>query len=345
MRARIALVSSAPREFSAHIERAKQCVRQLLECGASDAKIESRITWFDAIRDTTTRQYGSALAKCRAMTVSKQSNHDDVIKCRLRVAQTLMTLARLKEATTELDGIEEAIEAADSPKPGQHTHHRAMLVRHRSTVATVRLLLWGHAPSSSDVRVRQVLYEEGKRNAEQCFSLNDSLKMYQDRRARPDETGMGIARLKAAQAAYADAHYGAAVKFAEEAIRYVAPYANSRWWRICCHDVLARALAKSREFDSAETELAKAEQIWADSTKEDELRWCELLCTRGIIEQERGKLVAAVDLFRKSLKFESDAICTRAYHMHHLLGALTLSGAYQEAGQLLMESGTIGVDW
>lgn len=156
--------------------------------------------------------------------------------------------------------------------------------------------------------------------------------------------------LKKAQALYAAKQYRQVFEPAEEAVGILAGYPNSRWWRMCCHDILARASAMLDDLNKAQEHLTKAEKIFNISNKDDRIRMCELLRTNGLIklkeENERSEAILLLQqslLFRNKYKLKSP--CVEWVHRIDLAKAQLEMGELSAARRTLADADRVRIDW
>lgn len=168
-------------------------------------------------------------------------NMNPRLKSLERIIQTCLSLGKFKDAESYLSTLHRILGKLEQSKRRwpRIGHHWAMYHRHRSTLLIVQILLYDRRPKNFRLTKDELLQQAlGESAVARKYSLDAGYS--HSRFTLHDMSGVGIAALKKAQALYAAKQYEQVLEPAEEAIGILAGYPNSRWWRMCCHDILAR---------------------------------------------------------------------------------------------------------
>jgi predicted Zn-dependent protease len=86
-------------------------------------------------------------------------------------------------------------------------------------------------------------------------------------------------------------------------------------------DFRAKALAMLNQFDEADITIREAENIWQASAREDQVRYCELQFTRGLILMRKNEFSAGIRYLENSVAFNTPNPCVKALHYRRLAAA------------------------
>jgi tetratricopeptide (TPR) repeat protein/NAD-dependent SIR2 family protein deacetylase len=291
--ARIARVRSLLSDYRAHLQEADEAFRSLgsKQRGAkrsAQLKFEAGILW------SMERDYKEAVGSFRKArnAASRAEEFETEGKAVARLAQASMSRGLYRSASHYLESLGKMLD---------HTpieHEKAVLERHKATLSALRAQAMERAGfPKSDIEAE---LNAGHRAATECYKISKEKLPPSN---RPDESGMGIAELKMAQLEWYARKYEVALVHIPEAIGLLSGYPNSRWWRMCCHDVAARCHALLHHPQKARKNLQMAWEIFQDSCKTDIVRECELRRTEGLIAIEGGSVEEAIKWLESSLDF------------------------------------------
>lgn len=343
MRARIDRIKSIPKSYKQHLKEADIAIKEMMKNDIDCARKQNELRFEKGILLTMQRKY------CEALTVfNKDFQETHNLKSLERIIQTSMSLGNLRAAADKLKMLDRKLSQIEQKNASERIHDRAMYHRHQSTLCTLRLMLYDFKPPGT-IKEKTSLFSQAKEESEKCSYFSTHTGPSQCRHTIQDESGLGIACLKKAQALYALMQFEDSKNAALEGAGILAGYPNSRWWRMCCHDLVARCSALLREFKLAEEHLGYARAAFDDSGKDDYVRDCELKRTEGIIMLQRGKVDKAIELLRQSLDFKTKyhciSRCIEVFHLLDLSNALIANGQIKEAGKILARARKVSIIW
>jgi tetratricopeptide (TPR) repeat protein len=344
LQARLDRVKSIPSDFEKHLSVAEKALQEVAVGGEQCDKEQADLRFEKGILLTMQRKYPEALK-----TFQEEYSLQMDLKSLERIIQTLLSLGKLREAEQYLAELTSKLEYKERTHgPHEVAHDHSMACRHRSTLATLRLLLYDYRPRDSEV-TREALLDEAVEAAKSCRQYSEDPGPSISRHTVSDKTGLGIAELKLGQAYYAAQQYSFSSDCATKGAGLLAGFPNSRWWRMSCHDLAARSLAMLNEVPSAKRQLNLAISAFEDSGKDDIVRECELIRTQGILSLADGKPRAAIELFQKSLDFKTIHHRTSPYievaHLSDLAQAQLALGELRQVMTTLRRALKVRIDW
>ena len=342
-RADLAIVQSDNREQRAQLDLAETALRRLQEFGQDISTERDELNWYHGIISAARHDYESATMNFMKVAGSHGVALRRQYDARLRQAQTAISIGNLSGAAKTLEYVENDLERSQLDE-ADRLHSITVASIHRSTLAAVRLQLFARKPADESV-TQDALLAEALRRAEETQRLSEELERPEERRGRPDKTGIGLAHLQRAQAYFAVGKFKPAHDAARIAIGVLAAHANNRWWLMTCHNVAARSLARLNQFNEAETQLAFAQKIWNDSCQNDPLRNCELKFTEGLIALEQRRFQDAVRLLGQSQSFEVFSPCVMALHLDFFSQALARNQEPARALEALKSYFDVPIKW
>jgi len=330
VRMKINLIRSLPKKFESELQRAKNLLIEIKKRKLQFQDIETefkKLDYNEGIMYTLRRNYHEALKKFNQVAVKLnelKSKFD--YKIHLRIVQTYLSLGELRKAETRLIRLDKLLRDFSCPT-SEKIHHFSMINRHYATLNIIRLQ-------------QMRLNHDSKYNTEKVFRLalefSDACIHFSTKLL--DYTGIGIGLLKKGQAYYANEQYAEVCDYVLKAINEFASFPNNRWWIIVCHDFIAKSKAYLKNIEEAQNHLKLARTIWADSSKEDNLRKCELDFTEGLIHYQKGELNRAFALFMESINFNRDeSPCIYKTHLHRLIDVAAKLGMYEKVKSLIDE--------
>lgn len=351
-KARIGRVRATPKEYEQHLKEAQKSIIAMKRKKQPCRKEEEDILFEKGILLTMKRKYSEALKVfLNCFETFPKKKPDNRLKSLERIIQTCLSLGKLKDAKTYLKTLHRNLNRLGCAKHRlpRIGHHWAMYHRHSSTLLILQLLLYDRRPRNFRITKDKLLHQalaESSSTHERSMDAGYSHSRFM----LHDMSGVGIAALKKAQALYAAKLYRQACEPAKKAIGILAGYPNSRWWRMCCHDVLARSLAMLGDLDKAQEHLIKAEKIFNISSQDDRIRMCELLRTKGLIKlQKENEKSEAISLLQQSLQFRGKyklkSPCVEWVHRIDLAKAQLEMADLSAARKTLALATTIKIDW
>jgi hypothetical protein len=291
--ARIARVRSLLADYRRHLQAAEEAFRRLSR-RQRGARRSAQLKFEAGILCSMERDYRKAVESFRRARYTAVRARDDetTMKAVARLAQACMSRGLYRTAARYLKSLEEMLRRTPNE------HERAVLERHKATLSALRAQAMERAGlPRSDIEAE---LSAGRHSAAACYEISSSnlAPSY-----RPDESGMGIARLKMAQIEWYARKHQAALAHIPVAVGLLSGYPNSRWWRMCCHDVAARCHALLHQPKRAREHLRVAWEIFQNSCKTDIVRECELKRTEGLIALEDGGVEEALKWLESSLDF------------------------------------------
>jgi tetratricopeptide (TPR) repeat protein len=343
MRARIDRIRSIPKLYQQHLKEATLALKKAQKEGIDCAREQNELNFEKGILLTMQRRYYEAL---EVFNKDYQETHN--LKSLERIIQTSMSLGNLKAAAKRLKELDRRLNQIGEKNASAVIHDWAMYHRHQSTLCTLRLMLYDYKPQGIFIE-KASLFSQAKDESERCKDFSTRTGPSPFRHTIQDESGVGIALLKKAQALYASMRFDDSKNAALEGAGILAGYPNSRWWRMCCHDLAARCSALLYDFALAEKHLGYARAAFDDSGKDDYVRDCELKRTEGIIMLRRGKVDEAIELLRQSLDFKTKyhcvSRCIEVFHLMDLANVLIANGQIKEAGKILARARKVSIIW
>ncbi|MCA9125085.1 MAG: hypothetical protein KDB11_33145 [Planctomycetales bacterium] len=340
IRARLARVESVPRELKLNIAKVKSGLTSSNNV-VHHSSYHLKLQWLEGIASVLDRQYGTALKTFQGILASLDRNTQPAewLRANLRIAQTLISLGRIRESEDLLTSIETFIDSLGRSEQVYQYHSRALIARHRSTISTLKMLL--QVPNGKSV---EDLYIHAISESKRCRDLSVKIMELKERKGRPDETGIGIAQLKRAQAMVASGKVDEAPRIALKAASILSAFPNNQWWRICCHDTAARAYALAGNLDDASQNLGIARAVAETSFRDDLVRYSQLQCTEGMIAFHGGRISDAIGCFENSVSNQSDNAPVSAHHLDWLIRAYAMTSKHDEMKAALESRGDINIE-
>ena len=291
--ARIARVRSLLSDYRSHLQEAQKAFR-LLGREQLGAKRSVQLKFEAGILLSMERDYKEALKAFRDArdTAGRARDSEMRMKIVARLAQASMSMGHYRNAGRFLKILDEML------RQTPNGHEQAVLERHRATLSVLKTQAMERTGFPKPKVEAE--FSTGRQSAAACYEISSRNIPPGD---RPDESGMGIAKLKMAQVEWYARKYKAALAHIPMAVGLLSGYPNSRWWRMSCHDVAARSHALLHQPKKARENLDMAWKIFRDSCKTDIVRECELRRTEGLIALEEGGVEEAIKWLVSSLEF------------------------------------------
>jgi tetratricopeptide (TPR) repeat protein len=347
----LARMHSMTSDYARYLEQGEQKLREARQAAAASTgekvnleQMEASLTLEKGIMLTMKRQYPEALETFTRASSLPRATSRDKQRIQLRIVQTQLSLGRIAEANARLRALRKTFSAAKAR--GETLHHSwAMLNRHNATICIIRAILYHLRPKDRRCPTKEDLLAEAEASADECYRESQQDQETPRRFGLPDETGMGIARFKKAHALFVGAKYDECISNLEEAVAVLSGYPDSRWWRMCCHDLLCKVYAMRGELEKARPELAKATQIWKDSAEEDNVRRAELCFSEGLINFQSRKYALAQRFLEKSVSFKEQSPCILAVHLKWLSMACLANDDINAASDAMTRAAGLEIHW
>jgi tetratricopeptide (TPR) repeat protein len=344
LQARLGRVKAIPAEFQRYLSAAEKALGELKSKGESCEKEEANIRFEKGILLAMQRRYRSALKIFKQEYDTRKD-----FKSLQRIVQTLLSLGKLREAEDKLSELFAKLESEKQVRGERGlAHDYSLAFRHKSTLSTLRLLLYDFHPKDCTLS-RKALLCDAIKFADKCRKYSEHTGPSASRHTVSDKTGLGLAELKKAQAYSADRQYAKSSEYADKGVRLFAGFPNSRWWRMSCHDLAARSLAMLNDVLAARKQLAFARAAFEDSGKDDVVRACELDRTEGVIALAAGDAPLALELLKNSLSFRTvhrrASPCIEIAHLYDLANAQLALNKARAARTTLGRAFKVKLEW
>ncbi len=348
-KARIARIQALPKYIEPSLKNAERALSMAKKKGRSPQEEEEQLYHEKGIFQSMKRNYPEALKQFKDCYNNRSWSWDYKLRNLERTIQTYMSLGRLKEADSSLRLLKRRISNPPKSNKRRLGHHMAMFHRHRSTLSTLRLGLYDFRKKTTRI-TRQDLLKIALQEAKACREESEKQGFSPSSYTLRDETGIGVSYLKEAQAYYMAMEYAKACDSAEKAVGFFAGYPNNRWWRMCSHDLIARASIMIGDLQKALAHLESANDIFGvDSSQRDIVRKCELLRTKGLLRLKEGEITEALSLLESSLAFSKTngltSPCISWFHTVDLAKVYLEIGDVSMARTILTEAANIMIDW